>query len=130
MFVQFSCSSFHTLREECITSYVFKRRYRRCIFYNLAKKLQAKMQKSSFPLPSGRGGEEVMSLYLAGLKGNLLIMWKRCCIWLMKSSHEKLEEYSVEVVFYCFSAGSSKTPDHCCTWRCGFTWYGRIVSVH
>lgn len=88
------------------------------------------MQKSSSLLQSRGKKKEVMSLYLTGLKGNLLIMWKRRCVWLTKSSHEKLEEYSVEVVFYCFSAGSSKTQDHCCTWRFGFTWHGRIVSVH
>lgn len=37
---------------------------------------------------------------LMGLKGNVLIVWRRCSIWLVKSSHEELEEYSVEVWLY------------------------------
>lgn len=41
-----------------------------------------------------------MPLCLTALNGNVLIMLQRSCIWLMKSSHEKLGERIMKAVLY------------------------------
>lgn len=97
-----SSSYFSILTKECLIGLVgWIKRAKKIHMHVLQYVLKGwKQNTENLAVPWSPGEKEVMSLYLIGLKGNVLTVLQRSCIWLMRPSRKKLGEYIVKAVLY------------------------------